>query len=160
MKKRCTDTKSQWAHIYVGKGIKVCDEWQTYTNFRDWALKNGYNDSLSIDRINNDGDYEPSNCRWATNIEQSNNTSRNVFIEFNGKKQTIRQWERELGFPRHLIQSRLKRGWTIEQALTTPKINPEDRRTSDGRYSSVKFNNDNNQNTEEQDDLESWNNII
>lgn len=70
MNSRC---KAKDNEYYGGRGIKVCEEWQRFDPFRDWALANGYADSLSIDRINNDGNYEPANCRWATNAEQARN---------------------------------------------------------------------------------------
>lgn len=73
MKCRCQNKNHHAFVRYGGRGIKVCDEWQQFEPFRDWALANGYADDLSIDRINNDGNYEPANCRWATPKEQNNN---------------------------------------------------------------------------------------
>lgn len=79
---RCTSPKHPRYEDWGGRGITVCDEWlHDYTAFRDWALSNGYQSGLSIDRINNDGNYEPSNCRWATAKEQANNRRNNIMKE-------------------------------------------------------------------------------
>ena len=74
MKERCRYPKNKYWHIYGGRGISVCSEWaNSFQSFQEWAIKNGYSDSLTLDRINNDGNYEPGNCRWATVKEQAQN---------------------------------------------------------------------------------------
>ena len=139
MKDRCYNEKNPWYYLYGGKGITVCDEWlNDWHVFRDWSWKNGYADDLSIDRIDNNKGYYPENCRFADAITQSNNTSRNVYIEYNGKKQSVRQWEHELGFPRDLLGRRLRKGWDVKRAIETPPIDSGKRRSKkDGRFLST-----------------------
>jgi hypothetical protein len=87
MKQRCTNPKIAFFHRYGGRGIKVCEDWNVFEPFRDWAIANGYRNDLSIDRINNDGNYEPSNCRWITQSSQSRNTSQTrAVIRSDGKR--------------------------------------------------------------------------
>jgi hypothetical protein len=125
MKMRCYNTKSNRYYRYGGRGIKICDEWlNDVESFRQWAINNGYADGLTIDRIDNNGDYCPQNCRWITRSEQSNNTSKSVMIEFNGKCQTLAQWSHELNIPTSTLHNRIRvHGWSIERALTTPRRN-------------------------------------
>lgn len=108
MKARCLDLSNK---DYGGRGIKICDRWLEFENFlADMGEKP---DGLSIDRINNDGNYEPSNCRWATTHEQAHNKRTNVFINHNGKCQTVSQWSEYLGINRFTIYSRIYEGKTI-----------------------------------------------
>lgn len=125
MKMRCYNTKSNRYYRYGGRGIKICDEWlNDVESFRQWAINNGYADGLTIDRIDNNCDYCPQNCRWITRSEQSNNTSKSVMIEFNGKCQTLAQWSHELNIPTSTLHNRIRvHGWSIERALTTPRRN-------------------------------------
>lgn len=120
MRARCERESSDMYHCYGGRGIGVCEQWRENPRaFVDWALTNGYEKSLSIERVDNDGNYSPENCRWATSMEQGSNTSRNRYLIFRGRRQTISQWERETGIPGANIQVRLDRcGWSIERALT------------------------------------------
>lgn len=93
MKGRCFNEKDARYSSYGGRGIIVCDEWKNdFTSFYNWAIGNGYSDSLTIERINNDGNYEPSNCRWATNEEQCNNRRTNIKIKIGNSERTLKEW--------------------------------------------------------------------
>lgn len=121
MKSRCTNPKNISHASYGGKNIKVCMEWQRFEPFRDWAMSNGYADNLTIDRISSDGNYEPSNCRWATYKTQGNNTSRNHYVAAFGQKLTISQWSDKLGVPDRTIAARINLlGWNAEKAVSMP----------------------------------------
>ena len=122
MKQRCYNSKSNNYALYGGKGIEVCTEWRTnFLNFYNWAMVNGYKEGLSIDRINSNGNYEPSNCRWVSQKVQANNISRNHILEFRGEKHTISEWGEITGIGRKNISNRINnKGWSIEKTLTTP----------------------------------------
>lgn len=120
MRKRCENPNSSNYHKYGERGISVCDEWQNWETFKDWAISNGYTNDMSIDRINNEGNYEPDNCRWATAKEQSNNRRNNRRIEYRGEQKTIAEWSEELGISQYVIEARLNLGWSVERALTEP----------------------------------------
>lgn len=118
MRERCNNPNTINHSIYFDKGITVCSEWDNFSLFREWAFKNGYSDKLTIDRINGEVGYSPKNCRWATYLEQNNNTRNVKPITFNGKTQSYSMWERELGLSRGLISSRIKKGYPVEKALS------------------------------------------
>ena len=120
MKYRCYKKTSQSYYRYGGRGITVCDRW--LESFENFLEDMGYSpsDKYSLDRINNDGNYEPSNCKWVTAKEQANNTSRTVFLEYNGVKKSLRYWEDITGISKATLYSRLQKGWSIEQIITTP----------------------------------------
>jgi hypothetical protein len=100
MRYRCTKPSNQSYKRYGGRGISVCGEWSTsFLPFKKWALANGYEEHLTIDRINNDGNYEPSNCRWATMQTQSENKSNNKFVEIDGVTKTLKAWADHAGVP-------------------------------------------------------------
>jgi len=116
MRSRCLNPQSTEYENYGGRGIKICKRWDSFINFfEDMGWKP---EDMTIDRINNDGDYTPENCRWATKIEQCNNTRRNVFIRFKNIELTISQWAKKLNINRITLGNRIRRGWTIERALT------------------------------------------
>lgn len=118
MKNRCYNTKDVRYKYYGGRGITVCDEWQEFEPFMEWALSNGYRDNLSIDRINVDLGYFPSNCRWATIEEQAQNKRNVRYYEYNGEEHCISEWARIYNMNYKKLWKRLERGWDIEKALT------------------------------------------
>lgn len=119
MKARCQNPKNHKYPVYGGRGITVCAKWQTFAGF--YADMGDCPDGMSIDRINNDGNYEPSNCRWATVEQQMSNQSTNTNLTFYGKTMTVSQWARELGIHPTTILQRINRsGWSVEKALTEP----------------------------------------
>lgn len=131
MRRRCQDPEEKNYENYGGRGISVCEKWQDFRNFQKWAKNNGYKEDLEIDRIDNDGDYCPENCRWVTHQKQSNNKRTNRLIEFNGRVKTLAQWARELDIKYISLYMRLKRGWSVEKAFTEP-INEQMSRAKTG----------------------------
>lgn len=120
MKTRCYNKNHKAYYRYGGRGIIVCDEWKnSFKAFQKWAQQSGYKIELSIDRINNDGNYEPSNCRWATQEEQMNNMSRNKLFEYKGQIYTLMQLSKEFNKPYSLLHGRLciYPYWSVEDAL-------------------------------------------
>lgn len=121
MKARCEKEKNKAYKNYGGRGIQVCDKWKySYEEFKKWSIENGYSQNLSIDRIDNDGNYEPSNCRWVDRKTQNNNNRMNVKITIDDKTQTLAQWCEELNLPYSAIEARRLRGWNDVDALMTP----------------------------------------
>ena len=118
MKTRCYNPKSLSYKTYGARGITVCDEWKkSYSAFQAWALSNGYSDDLTIDRINNDGNYEPSNCRWVSRTEQCNNRTSSRYLFLKEEKDTLANWSRRLKIPYAFIQYRADRGKDLEQII-------------------------------------------
>lgn len=106
---RCYDKNNERYEIYGGRGIRVCDDWKnSFTSFSEWALQNGYQDKLTIDRINNNGDYEPSNCRWSTQKEQARNRSSNLMIKLNGELMTLIELSEKMEIPYKTAISRYR----------------------------------------------------
>ncbi len=121
MVQRCNDPKQKCFAQYGGKGIAICDEWREYSAFEKWAFANGYAPNLTIDRIDNNGDYCPQNCRWVDSFMQAHNKSNNRMITYNGKTQTISEWARELGVAAGTIRYRLKKGQPITKFYKNEK---------------------------------------
>jgi hypothetical protein len=118
IKQRCFNQKATSYPRYGGKGITMCEEWENdYRNFKAWALCNGYDDDLTIDRIDNKGNYEPLNCRWVTCKDQSRNTSRNKLFEHNGKVLCLSEWCELLNLNYGTILHRVRRGKTFQEAI-------------------------------------------
>lgn len=121
MRQRCRNPNNPEYRNYGGRGIKVCLEWDTdFFAFERWALESGYQYGVSIDRINNDGDYTPVNCRWVNALMQSNNQRRTIMLTYKGETKALRFWADEYGLPRNVVKCRIRSGWTVERALTEP----------------------------------------
>ena len=118
MLERCNDPNSIRYPSYGGRGIKVCERWLKFENF--YQDMGDPPDGKSLNRINNDGDYCPENCEWATPKEQQRNTRLNVNLTLNGKTQCISAWAKELGVNNRTLSGRIESGWSDEEALTLP----------------------------------------
>lgn len=118
LKARCNRKSNPDYKLYGKRGIRVCDEWNDFTEFYAWAMSNGYGETLTIDRIDTDGDYCPSNCRWVTWKTQANNKRNNHMITFCRKRATLQQWADTVGIKANTLLYRLRRGWSVERALT------------------------------------------
>lgn len=131
MKQRCYDSNSSNYKNYGGRGVRVCGEWHNdYISFYKWAMSNGASQELTLDRIDVNGNYEPSNCRWVSNSTQQRNKQYNRYIEYGGQRKLMKEWSEELGIPYDTIRARLDQyGYTVGQALEfehyEPKIRQE-----------------------------------
>ncbi len=121
MKERCYSKNCKDYKNYGERGIVVCEEWKNdYLSFKKWSLANGYAPSLTLDRIDVDGNYDPSNCRWTTWKEQANNKRNLRLITFNGETKTLTEWATITGIRLTTLYMRLVvRKWPVEKALTT-----------------------------------------
>lgn len=124
MGQRCYNPKNEYYPCYGERGIKVCDRWRGRGSFVNFIQDMGRRPSpdSTLDRVENNGNYEPLNCRWATPEEQHNNTRRNVLLFFGGERLSISQWARRYGMGRATLRGRLEAGWDLESALTKPRI--------------------------------------
>lgn len=123
MLRRCYNKNCKEYYRYGGRGISVCDEWQGengFIVFYEWACDNGYTDILSIDRINNDGNYEPSNCRWVDAKTQANNTKSTIFLTYNGETKPASEWAVVTGISQDTLTQRKRSGWSDEDCVTVP----------------------------------------
>ena len=123
MIQRCFNKNAKEYEHYGGRSISICKEWLGkggFLKFYKWSINNGYEDNLTIDRINVDENYSPQNCRWVTMKVQENNRRNNKNICYNGETHTLKEWKNILGFKRGCLQTRLARGWDIERAFNEP----------------------------------------
>ena len=118
MRSRCTNPSNKGYPRYGGRGIKVCERWDDFQNFID-DMGHRPSPGHSIERVNNDGHYEPGNCKWATKYEQCRNRSNNIFIEYDGIKMCVRDASDLCGIKRETLYFRIKSGWS-EDRLFTP----------------------------------------
>lgn len=127
MRNRCTNPKNRRYYRYGARGIKVCERWNSFVLFMEdmGPCPIGH----SIDRKDNDGDYEPTNCRWADDTQQLRNFSRNRMLTFNGETKCLSAWAEHAGIHGTLLSYRLKAGWSMERALTTPVKNRDHKPT-------------------------------
>ena len=123
MKRRCNNPNTYWYKEYGGRGIKVCDEWYDYINFKQWAMDSGYEDGLTIDRIDNDGDYKPDNCRWVNWDVQENNRRDNVYVEHKGVVYTPKEIAKITGLSERTIYARIKKGWSSDKVMDKRRYN-------------------------------------
>lgn len=121
MKYRCNGEKYRQSYLYKDRGIKICNEWNNFNTFYEWA-KDKYFDGSSIDRIDTNGNYEPNNCRFVDKYIQANNKRNNILIEYNGKKQTLAQWAKETGISYFSLRERYLLGWDAKRMLTEKPI--------------------------------------
>lgn len=122
MRQRCYNRKTGINYLnYGGRGIYICDEWKdNFEAFRDWSLANGYQDDLSIDRIDNDGPYAPWNCRWTTRAVQFKNRRGVVCVTCDGITKATYEWDKAMGFPRGTVSQRIREGWEEKIAVKAP----------------------------------------
>lgn len=122
---RCYNQNNPDYRNYGGRGVKVCDEWHSYTAFRDWAVANGYDESApygvcTLDRMDVNGDYSPDNCRFVGLKEQCRNKQYNHFITYRGERKTVAEWAEITGISASALYNRFNRGWSVERAFTQP----------------------------------------
>jgi hypothetical protein len=137
LQQRCSNPKARFYHRYGGRGIQVCQRW--INSFEDFFSDMGPRPSKkhSIDRIDNDGHYEPGNCRWATKSVQCNNTSKNTLVVFRGTTKTMSEWAEEIGMNYSTLLYRFRRGWTVEKALTINTLKTHEKNPSGIRNSTA-----------------------
>ena len=113
----------RFSKVYYNKGIRVCDEWMCYDNFKKWALENGFDNSLELDRVNNERGYSPNNCRFVTKLENNSNRSNTVYINYKGENVSLTLFAKKNNLPVNVyntIRRRIKNGWSVDKAIETP----------------------------------------
>lgn len=122
IKSRCTNPKSTRFENYGGRGITFYKEWENFESFYEWAVNNDYEDNLTIERIDNNGNYEPSNCRWVDYYEQSHNKRNNVYFTYKNETHCLREWANILNIKPMTLYNRYRKGWSVERMLSTPVL--------------------------------------
>lgn len=121
IKDRCYNKKCKSYCYYGGRSISMCDEWQNdYLKFKEWAINNGYEKNLTIDRIDVNGNYSPTNCRWVDFKKQANNRTNSHYLIFNNERRTISEWADYLNIKENILRQRIFAGWSVERAITQP----------------------------------------
>ena len=120
MHARCSNSNYAIYQYYGAKGICVCDDWNSYLIFRQWALNNGYDDKLTIDRIDCTLDYEPGNCRWVTHKENMRNRTNTIFLTYKNQTKSLGEWSEEYNIPWRTAYMNWYRGMPIESILKEP----------------------------------------
>ena len=116
MVSRCYRKSINGYENYGGRGIRVCDEWlgeDGFKNFMSWSFANGYNEELTIDRLDSNGHYEPNNCKWSTRKEQANNTRATIFLEYGREKHSLTEWSEITGIRKGTLYTRMRKGWRV-----------------------------------------------
>lgn len=120
MKTRCYNANAKSYKWYGARGITICEEWQDYSEFKNWAHSNGYESDLTIDRIDGDKGYSPENCRWVSMKVQSNNRRSNHRVTYGNEVKSLAEWCEKKGMSYKRVEARIKKlGWTVERALET-----------------------------------------
>lgn len=121
MKQRCLNKNQKVFKYYGERNISICDDWRNdFQVFYDWAMANGYAKNLTLDRIDNNGNYEPSNCRWVTMKEQRRNSRQNIYVKINGETKVLIDWCKIYNIKYTTVMSRINDGWDIIKAIITP----------------------------------------
>lgn len=141
MKMRCYNKNNNDFKYYGGRNIKICNEWlNNFKTFKDWAIKNGYQNNLTIDRIDVNKNYEPSNCKWSAIQEQQWNKRNTIYYKYKGETKSLPELCYKYKIKEDVVCSRLTRGWNLETALTTPskKIKSKKQYIYNGKKVSLK----------------------
>lgn len=120
MKQRCYNPHVRSFRYYGEQGIGVCEAWQDYQPFELWAMANGYNNNMTIDRIDNKKDYSPDNCRWITRTQQMRNMTTNSLLTYKGETLTIAEWASKININPSTLSNRKRSGWSDEECIETP----------------------------------------
>lgn len=122
---RCHNKRDHRYKHYGGRGISVCEEWRSFENFYEWAVNSKYEENLTLERIDVNAGYSPTNCKWATWKQQQNNRTNNRLINFEGKTMTLQEWSELIGIEASTLRYRLVNDWSIDDAINTPVGSPK-----------------------------------